>query len=254
MAPRNGREACRAVYLASPLKFSTTLHAFGARAFPRYFIDPWEKDPWAWQRHKWHRSRQRQRGRWCYIGGPMSGVKTPGWPDPKLLGGRALVETAARAQSAKLEDFEFWHQVAERAVSLRDVMNVGDLAVVLHALLTANHRHPLLMKTLSRELIDDVDKLSLNEAAVVANAYAHFNCVSEPLLNSLSQHVTRLLRGQDYIDGHPVFEAEIIEPQSLAVLCKALAKLKHKDTVMLQAVNSALVHGIESANFASVSD
>lgn len=163
----------------------------------------------------------------------MGGVKTPGWPEPSLLGARALVETAARAQVAKLEEYEFWHQVAERAVKLRDVVSVGDLAAILDALLTANHRHLLLMKTLAREIIDDVDKLSFMEAAVVANAYSHFKCVSPGLLSALCQHTSRLLKGEAYPSArrNEHFGLEHADAQSIAVLCKALASLKHKDPI-----------------------
>eukprot|EP00931_Biecheleriopsis_adriatica_P050415 TRINITY_DN29189_c0_g1_i1.p1 TRINITY_DN29189_c0_g1~~TRINITY_DN29189_c0_g1_i1.p1 ORF type:complete len:609 (-),score=147.41 TRINITY_DN29189_c0_g1_i1:101-1927(-) len=252
---RNGREALRAVYLASPLKFCSTLHAF-APVVPQYHINPWEKDPWAWQKHKYHRSRQRSRGRLCYIGGPLSGMKTPGWPEPSLLGVRGLIEAASRAQGEGLEDGYFWHQVAERAIKLRDVMQVSDLAVLLDALLSANYRHTHLMKTLSRELIDDVDKLTLTEAAVVMNAYAHFSCISAPLLASVSEHIVRLLTKQPYTsaESSEKYGVEAAEPQTLAVLCKALASLQHKDIALLKAVNACLVERIEDASFGAVSD
>lgn len=186
----------------------------------------------------------------------MGGVKTPDWPEPSLLGGRALVETAARAQVAKLEEYEFWHQVAERAVKLRDVISVGDLAAILDALLTANHRHLLLMKTLAREIIDDVDKLSFMEAAVIANAYSHFKCVSTDLLSALCQHTSRLLKGEAYISArrNEHFGLERADPQSIAVLCKALASLKHKDPVAMQALNHAFVAHAATASLTATAE
>ncbi|CAJ1416828.1 unnamed protein product [Effrenium voratum] len=249
------RAAFRAVYLASPLKFCTTLHAF-APVLPRYFINAWEKDPWKWQHHKYRRSRERNRGKWFYGSGPLGGVQLPGWPEPGLLGARGLVEVAQKGQVERLEDQTFWHQVAERAVTLRDVMAVGDLAVILDTLLTANHRHTHLMKTLSRELIDDVDKLSLVEAAVILNAYAHFNCESRLMLKSFAEHIARLLQERPYttVDADERFGSEAAHPQTLAVLCKAFASLKYQDSEMLRAVNEALVDRIQDANFNSVAD
>lgn len=185
----------------------------------------------------------------------MSGVKTPGWPEPSLLGSRGLIEAATRAQRERLEDHEFWQQIAERAIKLRDVMNVSDLAALLDALVTANHRHTQLLKTLSRELIDDVDKLSLMEAAVVANAYAHFSCLSEHLISSLAEHTVRLLNKQLYTEGgrQDIFAVEASDPEALAVLCRAFASLKCKKSTMLKAVNAALVERIDDATFTAVS-
>eukprot|EP00434_Breviolum_minutum_P020744 symbB.v1.2.018297.t1/scaffold1381.1/size245675/14 len=252
--PRDVSNAYRAVYLASPLKFCTTLHAF-TRVVPKYYINPWEKDPWAWQHHKFRRSRERKRGQfgaWFYVQGAASGLSAGSaaggrsavpagsipteWPEPGLLGIRALVDVAQKAQVERLEDFHFWEQVAERTVKLRDVMDVGDLAVILDALLTANHRHTHLMKTLSRELIDDADKLSLVEAAVILNAFAHFNCESRGLLDAFAQHITRLLTGQRYtvIDDPERYGSAAADPQTLAVLCKAFATLKYQAPLELE--------------------
>ena len=49
------------------------------------------------------------------------------WPEPGLLGMRGLVDVAQKGQVERHEDFHFWEQVAERAVVLRDVMDVGRL-------------------------------------------------------------------------------------------------------------------------------
>ncbi|CAE7262485.1 unnamed protein product, partial [Symbiodinium pilosum] len=243
------------VYLASPLKFCTTLHSF-TRVVPRYYINPWEKNPYKWQHHKYNRVRQRQRGKWCYIGGPLSGIQLPDWPEPMLLSPRVLVDTAQRAQVERLEDTFFWQQVAERTVQLRDIMDVGDVAVILDTLLTANYRHTHLLKTVSRELIDDVDKLSLVEAAVILNAYAHFNCVSELMLKAFAQHVTRLLCEQPYtsVEDTERYGAKAADPQTLAVLCKAFASLRFRDSKMLKAVNAVLLQRIEDSGFGSVAD
>ena len=44
-----------------------------------------------------------------------------------------------------------------------------------------------------KELIDDVDKLSLVEAAVILNAYAHFNCCSPGVNNRQQSHTIFLV-------------------------------------------------------------
>lgn len=248
----NGREALRAVYLASPLKFSSTLHAF-TRGHPRFFIDPWEKDPCAFHRHKWNRVRQRKKGSYFYYNGPLAGVKLEGWPEPGLLGAVALVQAASRAQSERLQDTEFWQQVCERAVKLRDVIAVGDLAVILDALVTANYRHTHLLKTLTRELIDDVDKLSLVEAAAVASAYAFFNCYSEPLLKALVQHVLQLLSGLP-LNGNHGGGTSYADPQSLSVFMKALASLNFHDAALMQAIAAKVSADISKTTFASLAD
>ena len=35
-----------------------------SQVVPRYYINEWERDPHKWQHHKYHRVRQRHRGKW----------------------------------------------------------------------------------------------------------------------------------------------------------------------------------------------
>lgn len=222
------RAAYRAVYLSAPLKFHSTLHAFAPRKLPWYHVEAWKKDPWAWEKHKYRTTKERKRGRWNYTHGPLSGVQLEGWPEPNLLGSGPLVQVAARAQAESLQDQTFWQQVAERTYKLRDVLSVGDVAVVLDALVTADHRHLLLLKTLAREIIEDADKMVLMEVAVVANAYAFFKVVSVPLLEALAKHVEHILSAKPppYAPNGGDVEAD---PTSLSVLLKAFAALRFKD-------------------------
>lgn len=241
-AVARGRNAYRAVYLAAPLKFHTTLHAF-TRNLPRHFISPWQKDPYAPHRHKWRVKKGKQRGKWGSVFGPLHGYAAEGWPEPALLGVGSLAQVASQAQAADVQSVEFWRQLAERARVLRDVLSAADLAVVLDALVSADYRHTDLMTLVSRELIDDVDKLSLVEVAVVANAYSHFNCWSEPLFVALARQSSRLLEERDEFD-----------PRSISVLMKALAKLKHRDAELLRAVSAALAFSAQSMEFVDVSE
>ncbi|CAK9100309.1 Uncharacterized protein SCF082_LOCUS46951 [Durusdinium trenchii] len=97
------------------------------------------------------------------------------------------------------------------------------------------------------ELIDDVDKLSLVEAAVILNAYAQFNCESKLMLKAFAEHVVRLLSGQSYTSTEPDerYGSQAADPQTLAVLSKAVATLKYQDAEMMRAVRSALIDRIE---------
>jgi len=231
----------RAVYLAAPLKYCTTLHAY-TRVVPRFVVDPWQKDPHA--HHRWKRRAhvERKRGRFFHFEGPLAGVNIPGWPDPGLLGGHALVETAARAQAEKLDSPEYWRRLAERTRALRDVMSVGDLTAVLDALVSGECRHTDLLRTLTRELVDDVDKLSLVEVAVVANAYAHFKVFSEPLMAALSQQASALLDTRQDAD-----------PRSVVVLAKALMSLEYRHEV-LGAIRTAVIEDVEHLTFADLAE
>jgi len=238
------REAYRAVYLASPLKFCTSLHAF-TRIRPRFHIGPWQKDPHAWHKHQWRSAKRRKKGSFYYPEGPLVPLPEASLPDPGLVGADALAQLAATAQEQGVQTQPFWHKVAERTRQLRDIMSVSQLATVLDALLTAEHRHTDLMKTLARELIDDIDKLSLTEVAVVANAYAHFNCVSKGLLTAVTKQIVQLLEGQDLT---------AVEPRSLAVLVRALARLDCNDEAALSAINSATVMCADRLSFAELSE
>lgn len=243
-----GRAAYRAVYLSSSTKFCTTLHAFGAKVVPRYHVDPWEKDLHAVHKHKWRVAKQRKLGRWANAPSPLAGVQAVGWPDPILLGASELARVAARAQAENLQDAEFWQQLAERTYTLRDVLSVGDLATILDALVTANRRHLQLLKTLTREFIDDADKLMFIEVAVVVNAYAHFNCFSATLLAALSDQATQLLRAQRGRED-PDFDS-----QSVAVLTKAFSSLGNLDDELMMAIKCFVEEHVEDFTFAALSD
>lgn len=246
------RAAYRAVYLSSPLKCHSTLHAF-TRAVPRFHIGEWKKDPHAWEKYKWQTAKERSRGRWSYRHGPLEGVQVEGWPEPGLLGVGQLVQVAARAQAENLQDRTFWHQVAERSYKLRDVISVGDVAVLLDALVTADHRHLLVLKTLAREVVDDADKLSLVEVAVVANAYSHFNCVSRPLLQALAKQVENLLS-----ENPPPFVPRggdsDADPGSFSVILKAFVALRFHTPSLLRAINLAVTQRAAEMPFAVLAE
>lgn len=244
------RAAYRAIYLAAPLKFHTTLHAF-TRTVPQYRIDAWQKDPRAFEKHKWRVSKDHVRGKYHYKHGPLSGLQLEEWPEPGLLGSSDLVRIAARAQAEGLQDRKFWDEVAERTVKLRDVISVSDLTVILDALVTADYRHTFVMKTLTREIIDDVDKLSLVEAAVIANSYAHFRCVSKELLVALSNHVVQLLTGQEPPYVHPGGNLKS-DPGSLAVLMRAFSGMGHSPPELLKAIGAAAQDHAEALTFPDV--
>lgn len=251
VAPRP-RAAYRAVYMSSPLKFHTTLHAF-ARSLPKFHVDAWKKDPHAWERYKWRSAKERRRGRWHYWHGPLSGVQAEGWPEPGLLGRAPLVQVVARAQAEKLQDQIFWQQVAERTVQLRDVLSVADVTLLLDALVTAEHRHLLLMKTLTREIIDDADKLLFVEVAVIANAYAHFKVVSQPLLEALATHTMQLLSGNAPHTAPRGGDVDA-DPSSFSLLLKAFAALNFKKADFWRVVGVAVVERVESMPFPVLAD
>jgi hypothetical protein len=73
---------------------------------------------------------------------------------------------AARAQAENVQAPEFWHGIAERMRTVRDILSAGDIAVLLDALVSADLRHTDLMTLLAREILDDADKLSIVEASM----------------------------------------------------------------------------------------
>mmetsp|Transcript_115306 Transcript_115306/g.182112 ORF Transcript_115306/g.182112 Transcript_115306/m.182112 type:complete len:629 (+) Transcript_115306:149-2035(+) len=244
MTSSRGRDAYRAVYLAAPLKFSTTLHAF-ARKIPRHFIKPWEKDPQAAERHKWHNARMRKRGKWATVKGPLVPLAAEGFPEPALVGAGGLPALALRAQSENVQSADFWHQLAERTRSVRDLLSVADIADILDSLVSADARHTDLMTLLVRELLDDIEKMTIMEAAAVANAYAHFNCWSEPLFAALSSHVSLLLPLTIKHEG----TLRTTEFRNLAVLLKAFSQLDYRCTELLRIVAPSLGQISENVEF-----
>jgi len=248
-----GSEAYRAIYLSAPGRFCTILHAF-TRNLPRYFISAWEKNPYACHWHKWRRSRERARGRWFNSRGPLvASAAGAQWPEPAILGAGELLQVVARAQTERVQAHEYWYQIAERARILRDVISAGDLAALLDALVSADCRHVDLMRMLSRELIDDIDKLSLLEVAVVANSYAHFDCFSNSLLVALSLHATRLLEVVAQAEIAGIDHGLLSDPKSLAVLARSLKSLGHRDPPLLCALVSVATQRADGLEFADLS-
>jgi len=121
-------------------------------------------------------------------------------------------------------------------------------------LVSANCRHTDLMKKLTREFIDDVDKMSLMEVAVVANAYAKFNCFSSQLLTALLQQVKQLLAGGHHVLQLPAVGEHTIDPQSLAVFARALAELDYPNCTIFRVINSNTVELVEGFSFATMSE
>lgn len=198
-------------------------------------------------------AQERKRGRWNYRPGIIGEVRTEGWPEPGLLGGVELVQVSVRAQAEKLVDQAFWEQVAERTHTLRDVLSVGDVAVILDALVSVNHRHLLLMRTLVRELADDVDKLSLVEIAVVANAYAHFQCISPELLEALEAQTVQLLTGvvPPYVQSGGGLDSD---PGSLALIARSFVGVEHRSRKLMEAIGSATKERVDTLSFPVLSD
>ncbi|KAF4682172.1 hypothetical protein FOZ60_010972 [Perkinsus olseni] len=110
--------------------------------------------------------------------------------------------------------------MCERIRRSKDTLSVSDIAAILDALVMVNYRDADLMRILSREVIDDMFKLTLTEAAVIVNAYSVFNCESKPLLESAIKHCHALAamnrKGSDV--------------RSCAVLLSGLARFKPEDT------------------------
>lgn len=249
------RSASRAAYLASPFRFCTVMHAYARAPPPTFLIDDWQRDECAWHRQQWIGFRKRNRGRWAYSPGLPGKRRPEAWPDPALLGASALPRVASRAQAESLQSPEFWQQLSERTLEVCDVLSVTDLAVIVDALLTADHRHTHLMKILSREFTEDMSKLTFVELAVVVNAYASFKCSSNSLLRAMADHVTNLLSGVS--NGNPYLRSANdlhADPRSLVVVAKSFALLGYKSPELLSAINAEVEQTIERLNLADIAD
>eukprot|EP00403_Amphidinium_massartii_P046606 CAMPEP_0178465910 /NCGR_PEP_ID=MMETSP0689_2-20121128/51617_1 /TAXON_ID=160604 /ORGANISM="Amphidinium massartii, Strain CS-259" /LENGTH=649 /DNA_ID=CAMNT_0020092889 /DNA_START=39 /DNA_END=1986 /DNA_ORIENTATION=- len=230
------RDVYRAVYMAAPLKFCTSLSPYD-KVVPQYFIGPWQKDAHAFHRWKWRKMIERKRGPFTYTEGPLEGWRGKDYPDPGLIGATDLAAVAMQASHSGMEDPSFWHRVAERCRVLRDVMSAGDLVDIIDALVNVNYRHVDLMRLLARELKDDVDKLDLREAAVAANAYAHFRCHSDELLSVLSGHIAHQLRYAMSSES----QMDSIDLQAIGIVAKAFMTLSYGNEEVFLALQDAAV-------------
>lgn len=230
------RAAYRAIYLQAAGKFRTTLHAF-ERQYPQYVIEPWQKNPHAWHHWKFRASRTRKDQKFGQKRALPHGVE--GLPDPATVGANNLALVAYQATAAEVTEVAFWSQLAERTRTVRDLMSPQDLVIVLDSLVFAEYRHPNLLKLLSRELVDDTNKLSLREIAVVANAYAHFSCSSKQLFQALAEQAKLTLE----------YEAQ---SDAITMLVDALARLNYHDPQLLQVASAAFATEAASSSFSDL--
>ncbi|KAF4671101.1 hypothetical protein FOL47_001691 [Perkinsus chesapeaki] len=207
------RVGYRRIYRASS-RFQAQMHPSEARP-PKFIIPPFEGDYKKVYKHMWRTFRERKKLRLGVLCNPPHGAASE-LPDPKVLRDYEVAPTCYRAAESQIVDDEFWLQMCERIRKSKDTLSVSDIAAILDSLVMVNYRDTDLMRILSREIIDDMFKLTFTEAAVIVNAYSTFNCESKPLLDAAVKHCHALAamnrKGNDV--------------RSCAVLLSGLARFK----------------------------
>ncbi|KAF4736046.1 hypothetical protein FOZ63_017942, partial [Perkinsus olseni] len=142
---------------------SSQLHPSEARP-PKFVIPPFEGDYRKVYKNMWKSFRDKKKLRLGVLCNPPHGAASE-LPDPKILRDYEVAPTCYRAAESQIADDEFWRQMCERIRRSKDTLSVSDIAAILDALVMVNYRDADLMRIFSREVIDDMFKLTFTEAA-----------------------------------------------------------------------------------------
>ncbi|BAM38931.1 conserved hypothetical protein [Theileria orientalis strain Shintoku] len=145
--------------------------------------------------------------------------------DPSYYSHSELVASCVSASSENMCDSYFWKQICtfscpmitsgEKIREVRDVISIGDLLKCVSSVAKVNCYDRDLFRVLSREFVDDVRKLSLEEAAELLHCYYRQNVYSCDLVNSVGKMVTSSI-----IKGLQSTESENSESEPRGVLGK----------------------------------
>jgi hypothetical protein len=172
-------------------------------------LPAWAPNPYSWHKHKIRSAKSRKRKR---LGSGLNishGSEDQGLPDPKLMAVHEIPGYCYRAAVNQVSNYRFWSQMAERVVKIKDIVQIGDLAAIADAFVSANHKDETMLAKLPREFIQDADRMTFDEAVVVAHFYAHFRTESPTLMAALSTQACKTMAN--------------VDAQSIAVLMAAFS-------------------------------
>ncbi|KAK2194538.1 hypothetical protein BdWA1_000409 [Babesia duncani] len=118
---------------------------------------------------------------------------THAFGDPKFMSINELCATCEAAANLNLRDADFWTQICDKLRRVRDVMGIEQLVACLQNISHVNHYDPDLLRMLSKELVDDIDRLEIFKVAQVLQCYYNNNVYSIDLVNAAGQKCTKEL-------------------------------------------------------------
>lgn len=104
--------------------------------------------------------------------------------DPTYYSNKELHRTCTMAAEMRLTDRLFWWQICEKLRKVRDIMNINRLLSCLSSVISVKYFDPDLLRMMSREFVDDMNKLSLAEIAELMQCYVRANVFSVDLVNA----------------------------------------------------------------------
>ncbi|GIX63932.1 peptide synthetase, putative [Babesia caballi] len=160
--------------------------------------------------------------------------------DPAFYSNHEVTRTCAVAAEMGLSDRSFWWQIAEKLRKVRDVMNISDLLRCLESLASVKYFDTDLMRLMTREFIDDMEKLSLPEIAQLLECYARVNVYSVDMVraagNAATGHLLTHVRSAVQADGPQdasmpgdVEDPSQWRPETLGILVKCFRSWGYKN-------------------------
>ncbi|UKJ87896.2 hypothetical protein MACJ_000338 [Theileria orientalis] len=113
--------------------------------------------------------------------------------DPSYYSQSELVASCVSSSSENMCDSYFWKQICEKIREVRDVISIADLLKCVSSVVKVNYYDRDLFRVLSREFVDDMKKLSLEDIAELLHCYYRQNVYSCDLVNSIGKRVTSSL-------------------------------------------------------------
>lgn len=113
--------------------------------------------------------------------------------DPAYFSLEELVEACTSAAKSDMRDVSFWKQICEKLRKVRDILEIGDLLKCLSSIVKVNYYDPDLLRMLSREFVDDMDKLDLEQISTLLHCYYKQNVYSCDLIDTAGRVSIALL-------------------------------------------------------------
>uniref|UniRef100_A0A3B0MM80 Uncharacterized protein n=1 Tax=Theileria annulata TaxID=5874 RepID=A0A3B0MM80_THEAN len=113
--------------------------------------------------------------------------------EPAYYSHSELLYACSYASDNFMCDSYFWKQICEKIREVRDVIDIKDLLSCLCSIVKVNYYDRDLLRLLSREFVDDIDKLSLDDIHQLLHCYYKQNVYSCDLVDKVGLKVTQLI-------------------------------------------------------------
>ncbi|EAN33691.2 hypothetical protein TpMuguga_01g01233 [Theileria parva strain Muguga] len=194
--------------------------------------------------------------------------------DPAYYSHSELLYACSYSSENFMCDSYFWKQICEKLREVRDVVDIKDLLSCLCSVVKVNYYDRDLLRMLSREFVDDIDKLSLAQIHQLLHCYFKQNVYSCDLIDKvglkITQHISTaqtsehsdkeintnvsfLDKIKDLIPGKAVDVAQKCEfdLKTLSRICKYLSYFNYANSNFYSAISNLFILYCNHMDFTS---